>query len=240
MLLEARNMGIAYEDILAVDGVEFSLAEGELVSIIGANGAGKSSILNGIMGWVPLKSGTVHFQGRDITVLPAHLRARMGIRTVPERARIFPRLTVLENLMTGLYGMRKTVPVDERMAWVYELFPILKEKEDDPAGTLSGGQQQQLSIARALISSPKLLLVDEVSMGLMPKLATQVFELLRRLNADHGLSILLVEQNAVASLAISHRGYVLETGAIVRQGPAAELAADPHIRDAYLGTGEND
>ena len=238
MLLEARKIVVAYDDILAVDGVDFDLAAGELVSIIGANGAGKSSILNSIMGWVPLKSGTLRFQGRNITGLPTHLRARSGIRTVPERARIFPRLTVFENLMTGIFGLRKRLPVEERMAWVYELFPILKEKQDDPAGTLSGGQQQQLSIARAIISSPKLLLVDEISMGLMPKLATQVFELLRRLNEKHGLSILLVEQNAVASLAISHRAYVLETGAVVRQGAASELAADPKIRDVYLGTGD--
>jgi branched-chain amino acid transport system ATP-binding protein len=230
-------MTVTYEDILAVNGVDVDLDAGELVSVIGANGAGKSSILNGIMGWTPLKAGTVRFNGRDISGLPTHLRARMGIRTVPERSRIFPRLTVLENLLTGLYGLRKTPPADERLAWVHELFPVLKEKQDDRAGTLSGGQQQQLAIARALISAPRLLLVDEVSMGLMPKLAAQVFELLERLNQEHGLSILLVEQNAVASLAISGRAYVLETGVVVRQGPAAALAADPKVRDAYLGTG---
>ncbi len=240
MLLEVNDMHIAYGDIRAVAGVNFSIQKGELVSIIGANGAGKTSILNSIMGIVPLKNGKIIFENQDITSLAAHQRARTGIRMVPERARVFPRLTVDENLLTGVYGLRKTIDLDVQIAWLYDLFPILGERNDQPAATLSGGEQQQLAIARALISNPRLLLVDEVSMGLMPKLVDQVFEVLKQLNRRRELTILIVEQNAIASLEISHRAYVLETGTIVHQGAAASLLEDPKIKEVYLGTGSQD
>ena len=235
MLLDARDLHIAYGDIRAVNGVNFYLEKGELVSIIGANGAGKTSILNGIMGIVPLKKGKIHFDNEKMTTLATYQRARAGIRMVPERARVFPRLTVYENLMTGVYGLHKTINVDDQITWLYDLFPILKERNDQPAATLSGGEQQQLAIARALISNPKLLLVDEVSMGLMPKLVDQVFRVLRQLNRERGLTILLVEQNAMASLEISHRAYVLETGKCVHEGQAADLLEDPMVKEVYLG-----
>ncbi len=235
MLLEANNITIAYGDIQAVRGVSFHIEKGELVSIIGANGAGKTSILNSIMGLVPLKQGSIHFKGDDITTKPAHKRANSGIRIVPERARLFPRLTVMENLLTGVYRLRKKLPVAQRIKWLYSLFPILESRKAQPAATLSGGEQQQLAIARALISDPELLLVDEVSMGLMPKLVDQVFDQLRVLNQENGLSILLVEQNAVASLEISQRAYVLETGTCVYRGNAAEMLRDSRIKEAYLG-----
>jgi branched-chain amino acid transport system ATP-binding protein len=235
MLLEARDLHISYGDIRAVTGVNFSLQEGELVSIIGANGAGKTSILNGIMGIVPLKKGSIYFNDKEVTFLPTHKRAKAGIRIVPERARVFPRLAVYENLLTGVYGLRRSINVDHQITWLYNLFPILRERNNQPANTLSGGEQQQLAIARALISNPKLLLVDEVSMGLMPKLVDQVFELLKQLNREHGLTILLVEQNAVASLEISHRAYVLETGKCVHDGYAEDLMEDPKVKDVYLG-----
>jgi branched-chain amino acid transport system ATP-binding protein len=235
MLLEATGLHVAYGDVRAVNGVSFTLAEGELVSIIGANGAGKTSILNGIMGIVPLREGHIRFQGEDLTNLPAYRRARAGIRIVPERARVFPRLSVYENLMTGVYGLKDKIDLPRRLDWLYDLFPILKERNRQPAATLSGGEQQQLAIARALVSDPKLLIVDEVSMGLMPKLVDQVFDLLARLNREQGLTILLVEQNAMASLAISRRAYVLETGVCVHSGPAAELMEDPKVKAVYLG-----
>ncbi len=235
MLLDAHELHISYGDIRAVNGVSFVLQEGELVSIIGANGAGKSSILNGIMGIVPLRKGSIHFDTDEITSLATHQRAKAGIRMVPERARVFPRLTVYENLMAGAYGLRKRINIAKQIAWLHDLFPILKERNNQPANTLSGGEQQQLSIARALISEPKLLLVDEVSMGLMPKLVDQVFEVLKQLNRDHGLSILVVEQNAMASLKISHRAYVLETGICVHEGRASELLEDPKVKEVYLG-----
>ena len=235
MLLEARDLHIAYGDIRAVNGVGFSVDKAELVSIIGANGAGKTSILGSIMGIVPLRSGSIYFKGKDITSLAAYQRARLGIRLVPERAHVFPRLTVYENLMTGIYGLRKKISWDERIDWLYELFPVLRQRVDQAASTLSGGEQQQLAIARALISSPELLLVDEVSMGLMPKLVDKVFDLLQQLNQEKGLTILLVEQNAMASLEISRRAYVLETGTCVYQGDARDLIEDPHVREVYLG-----
>ncbi len=237
MLLEARDLHVAYGDIRAVSGVSFRVDRGELVSIIGANGAGKTSILGALMGIVPLARGTIVYDGDDITGLPAFRRARAGIRLVPERARVFPRLSVTENLMTGVYRQRKKVPLAERMAWLCELFPILAQRRDQPAATLSGGEQQQLAIARALISDPQLLLVDEVSMGLMPKLVDRVFELLEDLNRNHGLTILLVEQNALASLEISQRAYVLETGTCVAEGDTRDLRRDPRIRQVYLGSG---
>ena len=235
MLLEASGLHVAYGDVRAVNGVSFALEEGELVSIIGANGAGKTSILNGIMGIVPLREGQIRFRGEDLTPLPAYRRARAGIRIVPERARVFPRLSVYENLMTGGYGLKNKIDLPRRLDWLYDLFPILKERNRQPAATLSGGEQQQLAIARALVSDPKLLIVDEVSMGLMPKLVDQVFDLLARLNREQGLTILLVEQNAMASLAISRRAYVLETGVCVHSGPAAELMEDPKVKAVYLG-----
>ncbi len=235
MLLEVEDLHIAYGDIEAVSGVSFGLEQGELVSIIGANGAGKTSILNALMGVVGVKKGRIMFAGKEITRLPAFRRARSGMRIVPERARIFPRLTVHENLLVGAYGLRKKIDLDSRLKWLYGLFPILEKRLGQPASTMSGGEQQQLAIARALISSPGLLLVDEVSMGLMPKLVDGVFDLLYRLNREEGLTILLVEQNAVASLEISGRAYVLETGSLVHQGPADKLAQDPRIREVYLG-----
>ena len=235
MLLEVSDLHISYGDIRAVSGVGFSLEKGELVSIIGANGAGKTSILGGIMGMVDVQQGSIRFKGREMNRLASFERARAGMRLVPERARVFPRLSVQENLMTGVYGLRRKIDVGRRIAWLHDLFPILKERHGQPASTLSGGEQQQLAIARALISNPDLLLVDEVSMGLMPKLVDQVFEVLAQLNREHGLTILLVEQNAMAALEISHRAYVLETGACVYEGLAAGLLKDPKLKAAYLG-----
>jgi len=235
MLLELRDLQVFYGDIHALDGISLSVAEGELVSVIGANGAGKSSLLNCLMGVVPAKGGSVTFAGKDISSMPVHERARSGIRIVPERARVFPRLSVYENLLTGCFGMRRTIDLAGKLAWIYSLFPVLEERKSQLASTLSGGEQQMLAISRALIADPKLLLVDEVSMGLMPMLVDKVFEVLSMLNRDHGLTILLVEQNALASLGISSRSYVLETGRIVLEGPSGELLENPRVREAYLG-----
>jgi len=235
MLLEAHDLHITYGDIQAVSGVSFGVKKGELISIIGANGAGKTSIMSSIMGLASVQSGQIFFKDREITMLPAYQRARSGIRIVPERARVFNRLSVYENLLVGIYGLRKKIAWEERIGWLYGLFPILEKRQDQAADTLSGGEQQQLAIARALISEPELLLVDEISMGLMPKLVDRVFELLLKLNHEQGLTILLVEQNAMASLEISKRAYVLETGAFACQGVAADLIKDPRIRQVYLG-----
>ncbi|WP_455599355.1 ABC transporter ATP-binding protein [Cloacibacillus sp.] len=233
MLLSVSDLRVAYGDIEAVHGISFEVAQGELVSIIGANGAGKTTTLRALMGLQPLRSGKIIFEGRDITNLPAHKRSALGIKIVPERARCFPQLSVYENLKMGVYGMQSKLT--GKLAMIYELFPILKERGTQLTNTLSGGEQQQLAIARALVSDPKLLFVDEVSMGLMPKLTEQVFEVLRSLKKDQNITILLVEQNALASLRISGRGYVLETGQINISGSSAELLADRRVREAYLG-----
>ena len=235
MLLDVAGITVAYGGVEAVCGASLLVNEGELVSVIGANGAGKSTMLRALMGLEPVVSGSISFAGTDITALPSHLRSKLGIKIVPERARVFPRLTVYENMMMGVYGLKKAVSIEERFKKLYELFPILEERRNQMGNTLSGGEQQQLSIARACISAPKLLLVDEVSMGLMPRLVDQVFELLKQLNREEGLTILLVEQNALASLRISHRAYVLETGSIVLNGEAGELLKDERVREAYLG-----
>ncbi len=235
MLLEVRDLHVYYGDIHALDGVSLNLDEGELVSVIGANGAGKSSLLNCIMGIVPAGGGEAIFDGNDITRVKAHERAARGIRIVPERARVFPRLTVYENLLTGRFGSDGAGDLEEKFSWIYSLFPVLKERKTQPASTLSGGEQQMLAISRALLGEPRLLLVDEVSMGLMPLLVDRVFEVLSMLNRERGLSILLVEQNALASLGISARSYVLETGAIVLEGPSDRLLEDERVREAYLG-----
>ena len=235
MLLEVRDLHVSYGDIEAVHGISFFIDNGELVSIIGANGAGKTTTLRALRGLQPIKSGSVLFDGVDITSLPAHKRAHLGIRMVPERARCFPQLSVYENLLMGVYG--KPASLKQELAYIYELFPILNERSKQSASTLSGGEQQQLAIARALVSGPRLVFVDEVSMGLMPKLTSQVFDVLRSLNKEKGLTILLVEQNALASLKISDRGYVLETGRIGIEGTASELMQDPGVKEAYLGAG---
>ncbi len=235
MLLNAEKLKVAYKGVEALHGVSLAVKEGELVSVIGANGAGKTTLLRALMGLQPQASGKIEFEGNDVTSIAAHMRARSGIRMVPERARVFPQLTVYENLMMGVYGLKHKLPVEKQLQRFYELFPVLKDRNAQMASTLSGGEQQQLSIARACISAPKLLLVDEVSMGLMPRLVDQVFELLAQLNREEGLTILLVEQNALASLKISHRAYVLETGDIVLEGSAKELLDDKRVREAYLG-----
>ncbi len=233
MLLEAKGLSVRYGDVVAVHGVDISVAEGELVSIIGANGAGKTSILRALMGLEASTSESLLYRGEDISSLPPHLRADRGIRMVPERSRIFPNLTVYENLRMGCY--RKPGNFSQQLEKMYSLFPILAERSSQWGMTLSGGEQQQLAIARALVSEPRLLLVDEVSMGLMPKLVSEVFDVLKSLNRETGLTILLVEQSALLSLEISTRAYVLETGEIVLEGPARQLQDDERVQAAYLG-----
>ncbi len=233
MLLEAKGLSVRYGDVVAVHGVDISVAEGELVSIIGANGAGKTSILRALMGLEASTSESLLYRGEDISSLPPHLRADRGIRMVPERSRIFPNLTVYENLRMGCY--KKTGNFSQQLEKMYTLFPILAERSSQWGMTLSGGEQQQLAIARALVSEPRLLLVDEVSMGLMPKLVSVVFDVLKSLNRETGLTILLVEQSALLSLEISTRAYVLETGEIVLEGPARQLQDDERVQAAYLG-----
>ncbi len=235
MLLTLEDVRVHYGKVEALKGLSLEVGEGEIVALIGANGAGKTTTLKTISGVRPVTSGSVRFEGRDLLGVPAHKRVQLGISQAPEGRRIFPGMTVLENLEMGAYGRKggKTAlgPDLER---VYGLFPRLAERRSQAGGTLSGGEQQMLAIGRALMARPRLLLLDEPSMGLAPKLVTQIFSVLTEIN-EQGTTILLVEQNAVQALQRADRAYVLETGRVVRSDAAATLLDDESVRAAYLG-----
>jgi len=232
-VLEVRDLCVSYGAIEAVKGVSLSLGKGEIVTIIGANGAGKSTTLRTIMGLVSAKGGTVVYDGWTVTGRPTHEVVRRGMTLVPEGRAVFANLTVHENLLMGAFT-REDKGVDADYERVFEIFPRLKERRTQNAGTLSGGEQQMLAIARALMSRPKVLLLDEPSLGLAPLLVHTIFESIEEVNRS-GTAVLLVEQNANAALKHSHRAYVLETGDLILSGPSAEIAQDPRVKEAYLG-----
>ncbi|GBD15845.1 High-affinity branched-chain amino acid transport ATP-binding protein LivF [bacterium HR26] len=233
-VLAVTDLTVQYGGIRAVDGVSFHVAEGELVALIGANGAGKSSTLRAIAGLAPVAGGDIVLDGVSIRGVPTHELPRRGLALVPEGRRVFADLSVLDNLYLGAYS-RPRHEIVESLRQVYELFPILRERSDQAAGTLSGGEQQMLAIGRALMSRPRILLLDEPSLGLAPVIVRQVLALLRQLR-ERGVTILLVEQNARLALEVADRGYVMHTGRIVMSGPARELAANPEVRERYFGT----
>jgi len=233
-LLEVSGLVARYGRITALEDVSLSVAEGEIVTLIGANGAGKTTTLRTISGLVRPAAGTIRFAGREITRLAPNEIVRAGVGHSPEGRRIFPRMTVRENLELGAYTRRAKHEIAEDLERVLAIFPRLKERYDQKGGTMSGGEQQMLAIARALMSRPKLLLLDEPSLGLSPKLVQTIFEVIRDISA-RGTTILLIEQNARQALAVAARGYVLEVGRIAHSGPAAELAASEAVRAAYLG-----
>ena len=233
-LLEVSDLRVSYGHVVAVRGVSLSVPEGGFVTLIGPNGAGKTSLLSALAGLVRPSGGTVRLAGRDVTGLPAHAAVAAGISLVPEGRAILGRMTVEENLRLAGELRRRRGDIAGAIAEQFERFPILGERRSLPAGTLSGGQQQMLAIARALVARPRILLLDEPSMGLSPLIVRQVFDILAAIHAE-GTTILLVEQNARLALAVSREGYVLERGAVVLRGPSTQLAADPRVRSAYLG-----
>jgi branched-chain amino acid transport system ATP-binding protein len=233
-MLEVRDIEVAYGEILALKGISFTVKEGELVTIIGANGAGKTTILRAVMGLARCRKGAILFQGKDITQSPPHDRARLGISPVPEGRKVFPDLTVAENLLMGGYTLEDRKATSDRMEQAFGLFPILRERQTQVGKTLSGGEQQMLAIARALMAQPRVILMDEVSLGLMPIYVEETFRVIRDLH-QNGVTILLVEQNARKALAAADRGYVLETGEIILSGPSQELSTNPQVKKAYLG-----
>jgi len=233
-MLVVDNLFVNYNVIKALKDISCRVEQGEIVALIGANGAGKTTILNAISGIVPALSGKITFQGEEITGTPPHLIVKQGISQVPEGRRVFANMTVLENLEMGAYIRNDSKAVREEIDHVFGRFPRLFERKKQLAKTLSGGEQQMLAMGRALMSKPKLLLLDEPSMGLAPMLVEQIFSIIKEINAS-GTTIMLVEQNANMALSIAHRAYVLETGEVVLSGNARELAENPEVRKAYLG-----
>jgi branched-chain amino acid transport system ATP-binding protein len=233
-MLELRNVSSGYGAIEALKAVNLRIDRGEIVTLIGANGAGKSTTLRNITGLVPLTAGEILFDGKPLKGMPTHAITAAGISLVPEGRAIFANLTVLENLEMGAYLQKDRARNAREMDRIYALFPRLKERRKQAAGTLSGGEQQMLAIGRALMTGPRLLLLDEPSLGLAPLLVHTIFEAIDTINKE-GTTILLVEQNANAALKHSHRAYVLETGSIVMEGPSERVAGDPRVKEAYLG-----
>ena len=233
-MLEVKNLEVYYGVICALKGISFEVNEGEIVSLIGANGAGKTTMMQSVVGLIPKRSGTVTFNGQDITKTPCHKIVSLGMTQVPEGRRIFQELSVYENLMMGAYTVQNQQQFKNDLESIFERFPRLKERRKQIAGTLSGGEQQMLAMSRALMSHPKLLMLDEPSMGLAPILVDQIFDIIKELHAS-GTTILLVEQNATKALQIADRAYVMETGNIILSGTGAELASSDEVRKAYLG-----
>ncbi len=233
-MLEVDGLRIAYGGIQAVRGVSFHVDEGEMVALIGANGAGKTSTLKAVSRLLNAAGGSVRYRGREISALPPHRLVAEGIALVPEGRGVFPRMSVVENLLMGAYSRTDGAGIQADMDHVFSLFPRLRERARQLAGTLSGGEQQMLAVGRALMSRPRLLLLDEPSMGLAPLMVQKIFEVVRAV-AKEGMTVLLVEQNARLALEVSQRGYVMESGEIVLTGEAARLLADPRVREAYLG-----
>ena len=233
-LLEVKDLEVYYGVICALKGISFEVNQGEIVTLIGANGAGKTTTMQSVVGLIPSRAGTVKFDGKDITRTPCHKIVHLGMTQVPEGRRIFQELTVYENLLMGAYSIKDTSGFKNDIDAVYTRFPRLAERKNQIAGTLSGGEQQMLAMGRAIMSHPRLLMLDEPSMGLSPLLVDQVFEIIKHFH-ETGTTILLVEQNANKSLAISDRAYVLENGKIVLTGTGKELLASEEIKKAYLG-----
>ena len=234
-ILEVNDLNVYYEAIHAIKNISFEIKKGEIVTLIGANGAGKTSTLHAVSGLLPLKSGEVSLNGVNITGMEAHKLVTKGMAHVPEGRRIFTELTVLENLEMGAYTRNDKDGIKDDLEKMFVLFPRLAERKKQLAGTISGGEQQMLAIARALMSKPTILLMDEPSMGLAPLLVQEIFKIIERINKEEGVTILLVEQNAHMALSVANRAYVLETGEIIKEGAGKDLLDDPDIKKAYLG-----
>ena len=233
-MLEIAEIVTGYGDMKVLNGVSLHVDSGEAVALVGSNGAGKTTLLRAISGLIPVWSGSIVFDGKELTKLPAHTLAGLGIAHIPQGRGVLSQLTVNDNLILGAYTRSAKPKRAATLDKVYELFPMLGEKREHLGGSLSGGQQQMLAIARALMSHPKLLILDEPSLGLAPIVVASVFKIIKEISAE-GVSMLLIEQNLVEALAVSSRGYVLETGRVVLEGPSEELAANQEVRAAYLG-----
>ena len=233
-MLEVKDLQVYYGVIQALKGISFRVEKGEVIALIGANGAGKTTTLQTLTGIIPAKAGSIVFEGKDLTKTPAHKIVEMGMAHVPEGRRVFADMSVYENLLMGAYTRKDKDEIRETLEMVYSRFPRLEERKNQPAGTLSGGEQQMLAMGRALMSKPRIILMDEPSMGLSPIFVNEIFDIIQKVSAG-GTTVLLVEQNAKKALSIADRGYVLETGKIVLEGKASELLNDESVKKAYLG-----
>ena len=234
-MLEVKNLTVNYGAITALRGISFDVKQGDIVTLIGANGAGKTTALRAISGLLKVRSGEVIYQGRNIANLPPHEIVKLGISHVPEGRMVFANLTVMENLMMGAYLQKDRQVINKELDYIFGIFPRLQERQKQVAGTLSGGEQQMLAIGRALMGKPKFLMLDEPSLGIAPLLVKTIFEKIVEINKEHGISILLVEQNANLALEISRYGYVLETGSIILRDQSFALRQNPQVKSAYLG-----
>ena len=234
-LLELDGLKVKYGNVEALHGISLTVNQGEIVTILGANGAGKSTTLRAISGLLKPSGGEIRLDGRPAQGIPAHERVKLGISQAPEGRRIFGTLTVKENLVLGAFTRSDKADIQATAAWIYSLFPVLEKRLDQLAGTLSGGEQQMLAIARALMAKPRVLLLDEPSLGLAPLLVKAIFQTIREINQQTRVTVVLVEQNARAALKLAHRGYVMEVGRLVLDGPAQQLMDDPKVQGAYLG-----
>ena len=234
-MIKIDSLEVSYGEIRAIRGISLDVKEGELVAVVGANGAGKSTLLRTIMGLKAKGKGNIYFREKDISHLRAYERAREGISLIPEGGRVFPRISVYDNLILGAYKEKSKSEINKRLDYIFSIFPRLKERENQMAGTLSGGERQMLAIGRALMGKPRFLMIDEISLGLMPILVDTVFEVIDKLHKKEGLTILLSEQNAEMATSVADRVYILELGKIAKEGTAREIANDPHIKKAYLG-----
>lgn len=232
-ILEVKDLEVYYGVIQAIRGISFEVKQGEIIALIGANGAGKTTTLQTITGLIPSKSGKIFYEGKDITKIPGHKLVSMGIAHVPEGRRVFASLSVLQNLKLGAYTRSDKKELEDTLQMIYKRFPRLEERKNQIAGTLSGGEQQMLAMGRALMSHPKLIVLDEPSMGLSPIYVNEIFDIIQKINED-GVTVLLVEQNAKKALSIANRAYVLETGSIALSGDAAKLMNDDSVKKAYL------
>lgn len=233
-LLKVENLEVSYGLIKAIKGVSFTVNEGEIVALIGANGAGKTTIMHAISGLIPINGGKIIYDGNELNKIPAHKIISLGLSQVPEGRRVFQELSVKDNLILGAYTRKNKAEVKATLESIYDIFPRLKERSSQVAGTLSGGEQQMLAVGRALMSHPKTLLLDEPSMGLSPLFVNTIFDTIKRIN-ENGTTILLVEQNAKKALSVANRAYVLETGFITKTGTGEELLNDDNVKKAYLG-----
>ncbi len=236
-LLEVSGLRVKYGNVEALHGIDLTVGQGEIVTILGANGAGKSTTLRAISGLVKASAGEIRVAGSSVNAVPAHARVRLRIAQAPEGRRIFGTLTVRENLLLGAFTRTGEKDILETARWIYGLFPVLEKRRTQLAGTLSGGEQQMLAIGRALMARPRILLLDEPSLGLAPLLVKAIFQTIREINRSTGVTVVLVEQNARAALKLAHRGYVMEVGRIVHADTAERLAADESVQNAYLGKG---